>query len=96
MVTDALNKLAGLSLGHHRLLLVTAVQGEVYVLLWIITHATCLVPCELDQVKADLHDNALHLVNKYFLESKLTGSNAEGLDQLDNKFGVDLIIEQVL
>ena len=63
VVAHGLDELAGLRLGHHGVLLVTAVDSEVDVLLGVVQHALSLTLRQLDQVEADLDHDVLHLAH---------------------------------
>ena len=77
-------------------MLVAAIESEVDVLLWIISHANGLTFCEFDQVVADLNDYVLHLGVEGLVELTLSRCDAQRVDQLDDELGVVFVVEVAL
>lgn len=76
-------------------MLVAAVEGVIDVLLGVVKHALGFTLRELDQVEADLDHDVWHLGHENLAELLVSRSDAQCLDQLDNKLLIDLIVQQL-
>lgn len=84
VVAERLNQFTRLSLGHHRLLFVTAVEREVYVFLGVILHTLSLTFVEFDQIETNLDDHVFHLSHEAFAILFVARRNIQGFHQVDN------------
>lgn len=93
VVAHGLDKFAGLGLGHLRLLLVTAINEEVYVLSGLVYHALGFAAREFDQIATDLNDNAFELTHVRLFEDLVARGDAHELNQLYDGLRVELIFD---
>ena len=96
IIAHGFDEFTGLGLRDHRLLFVTAVKGEIDVLLGIVFHLLSLISGELNEVEADLDHDLFHLIDKDRAELLICGRDGKVFDQLDNELRVIFVIEVLL